>query len=242
MSRGTTLVNLRALLKAEIRDAQETNAYADAEYNYSLANKQTDLAFAYDWSFLSRKWDLACATGSRYLSIPTADIRGTAATINFERPLLVERLYNTKYQMLEYGITSQQLNWRNSDLGQPLDPIQRWQLVTNTSETSNADQIEVWPIPASNQTVRFTGQRNVYTLTGDADRADLDDLLIVYHVAADYLMHRDQANATLVLKKANDRLIRLRAGYPTLSDPVVFGHKSTYEREVRRITPLVVVS
>ena len=52
MARGTVLSTIRAYLKAEIRDTQSTNTAADLEYNYAIANKQRDLALAFDWPFL----------------------------------------------------------------------------------------------------------------------------------------------------------------------------------------------
>ncbi len=242
MARGTTLANLRTQLKAELRDTQEVNAFTDAEYNYALARKQSDLAFAYDWSFLKHKWDQPIVAGSRYLTLTATDIRGQAAVINFERPILVERFYNARWFTLEYSIGAEQLNNRNSDLGQVLDPIQRWELVSNSITDTNINQFEVWPMPASAQTIRFTGQRVMGPLLVDADKAELDDLLLVYSVAADYLALRSQENAPLVLKKANDRLIKLRAGYPLNNHPVILGRRSTYERDHFRLTPLVLVA
>lgn len=241
MSRGTALATLRAYLKAELRDTQETNSAVDVEYNYALANRQKDLAFAYDWSFLEHRWDLACAAASRYLNVPTADDRGATVSINFERPVKVERLFNTYYNPVDYGISSEQYNFRNG-VTQPLDPIMRWQLVTNVNEAASPNQIEIWPVPSTAQTLRFTGQRDLLALTDDTKTADLDDLLIVYLVAADYLAMRKQENAPLVLRKANERLVKLRAGYPSDCKTIVFGRNSTYERREVRTVPLVIVA
>ncbi len=57
MARGTTLANIRALLKSELGDAQETNDFADAEYNRLIATEQKNYANAYDWPFLQHRWD-----------------------------------------------------------------------------------------------------------------------------------------------------------------------------------------
>lgn len=238
--RGTTLANLRTRLKAEVGDAQETNTFADQEYMYLLSTKQQDLANAFDWAFLEHRWDLACAAGSRYLTLPTQDIQGLTVTPNFERPMLVERYYNIKYVPIAYGIGAQQYNWIDSNLGQTLDPIQNWRMASNVSEASNPSQIEIWPIPQTNQVIRFTGQRQVLTLSADADKADLDDLLLIYMVAAERLMLRDQKSAQFKLNQAQQHLIKLRAGYPTNNDPIKLGG-ATYETRGIRTTPLVVV-
>src|SRR5204862_4370944 len=102
--RGTVLSTARTLPKADLRDAQQTNTAADLEYNYALANKQTDFALAYDWPFLEHKWDLACPAGSRYLNMPTADIRGLACTINFQRPLKSSRYFSLVYTESDYKV------------------------------------------------------------------------------------------------------------------------------------------
>jgi hypothetical protein len=236
MARGTTLTVLLALLKAELRDAQETNSYLDTEYGYALANKQKDFALAYDWPFLKHDWDLACGVGSRYLAIPTTDSRSQVVTPNFERPMLVQRKWGQWYEPVCYGIGPEQYNLFEGTTKRQ-DPIQRWQFSTNVNESSNADQIEVWPSPNTAQTLRFTGQRTVRTLSTGTDTADLDDLLLVYFVAADYLGQREQANAALVLKKANDHLIKLRASYPKPScPPTIIGKYRTYDQpEVKLI-------
>lgn len=231
MSRGVVLSTVRALLKAELRDAQETNTNTDTEYNYALSNKQRDLALAYDWPFLEHDWDLSCAAGSRYLNIPTSDTRAASVTINFERPVRVSNLFGSLYNEVDYGIGIEQYNYLEGTT-EPQDPIQRWRLVTNTSEATNPDQVEIWPVPGTAQTLRFTGQRNVLTLSSDTDKADLDDLLLVYFVAADYLAMRGMTNAPAALAKAQSHLIKLRTGYPTKEcPPVVFGKQTYFERE-----------
>jgi len=231
MARGTTLTNLIALLKAELRDSQDANTTLDTEYGYALSNKQKDLALAYDWQFLKHDWDLACGIGSRYLAIPTIDTRNQTVNINFERPVLVQRKYGSWYQPVPYGIGPEEYNLYEGTT-KKADPIQKWQFSTNINESSNADQVEIWPSPNSAQTLRFTGQRMVRALSVGADTADLDDLLLVYFVAGDYLGQREQANASLVLKKANDHLIKLRASYPTTTcPPTIIGRPRYEERE-----------
>jgi len=125
-----------------------------------------------------------------------------------------------------------------------MDPIQKWQLATNSTEGSNPDQVEIWPIPVAAQTVRFEGQRNVLTLSANSDKADLDDLLLVYWVAADYLALRQQPNAALQLKKAMDHLTKLRASYPVDNDPPIHigGGTSYGEKRHKNIHIIAVAS
>ena len=231
MARGIALSVIRTKLKAALRDTQETNTVADAELNYALADMQAHFANAYDWPFLEDKWDIAVAAGTRYYALPTSNIRAVSATPNLARPALFERLFGTIYERLQHGIGSEQLNYINSDSNETQDPIQRWSLDTNTGDASLADQVEFWPIPATAGTVRLTAQRTLRTFTADADKADLDDLLLVNFCAADYLAFRGQKNAALMASRAQSYLVNLRSGYPTTEVRIVLGRQNMFQRE-----------
>lgn len=231
--RGVALSTLRTLLKAELKEAQLTNTALDTELGYMLASGQRQLADKWNWPFLDDRWDATASAGTRYVDIPTSNLRGVSFTINFARPCLVERKWNTRWEVVDYGISSEQYNHIDSDLSRTQDPIQRWQMDTNTGDTSNPDEFEVWPIPVTDQTIRFTGQRAVRALTADGDKCDLDDLLIVYFTASEHLTQRKQENAPLVLKKFNDLLVTLRSGYPGVEQPplILGGNNRTIRRE-----------
>lgn len=221
--RGQTLSVLRTYLKGELRDAQETNTPEDATYNYMLSAQQRDFCLQFDWPFLEHRWDLSCTAGTYYFDVPTTDIRGASVAINFERPVVVERLYGGIYYPVVEGIGAPEYSVLAQ--GEELDPIQRWRMDTNVNEAANAGEIEVWPTPATTATLRFTGQRVALDLDEDADTADLDDLLLVYWVAAQILAERDNPRAAIVLKRAQDHLVRLRGSYPRTEKPICMGYK-----------------
>lgn len=223
MARGVALSALRARLKAMIRDTQETNSAADTELNYALSEMQLHLCARNDWPFMEDRWNVTLADGTRYYSIPTTNVRSIASTINFNRPVDIQRLDSNFYAPLFYGIGPEHFNQYDSDAGEKADPAQRWSIDTNTGDTSQADQFEIWPIPASAGTLLITGQRAPRTLSSDSDKADLDDLLLIYFVAADILNFRKQADAGTIAQRAADYLNVLRAGYPTKDMPLVFG-------------------
>lgn len=224
MARGTTLTVLLAMLKRELRDASDSNSYQDDLYSGLLKSKQSDLCNAYDWEFLERSWDVSVAAGDRYKTLPTTTSRAEAnIAINFERPVNVKTYWNTKYLDTLYKITTENYNFRNSDLDQRQDPVLRWELYSNVNEAANPNQYEIWPIPATAHTIRFEGQRVPLALTAGSDTADLDDLLLVYSIAAEELALRDQKLAGPMANKAMQRLTKLRASYPTNSDNIVFG-------------------
>lgn len=222
MARGTSTSSLRDRIKSQCGETLETNSFNDTEINSQLAQEQWDLANAYDWPFLVHRWDLSAGVGGRYLTLPTSDIRGVSATINWERPVLVETFFNRYYWRLKYGIAGAQYNYLNSDLLQAQDPIQRWQWATNVNESFNANQIEIWPMTITNQTLRFTGQRTVGDLTS-ATAADLDDQLLVLKVSARRLLMRESPLAPEIARRAEAHLVRLRAGYATEDQPIILG-------------------
>lgn len=244
MARGTTLANLRAFLKAEIGDFSGTNTARDSEVNVLLSNKQKWLASEYDFPFLQHFWDATCPAGTQYVNLPTttADTGATNTAINFERPVIVERFYNNIYDEIEYGIGRDEYNTSNfATLSNQLDPIQRYRLVTDTSEASRADQFEVWPVPVTSQVVRFTGQRALNTLAADGDKADLDDMLLVYFVAAEILLREKQSDAQAKMVLAQQRLQKVRSVYPERDRTVVLGGSDRDFRKERRLAPLVIV-
>jgi hypothetical protein len=212
MARGTTLLNIRSFLKAEIGDFAGTNTTRDSELNARLSNEQKRLGAEFNWSFLERRWDVAVTARQQYVTLPTVtagDPETETVAINTSREVRVDVLYTQKYFMVEYGVEEAQYNLYNYPIdGNTSDPIRRWRLATNINESSNANQFEVWPVPSTAQTLRFVGQRVIQTLSSDTDTADLDDMLLVYFVAANILMREKQLDAQLMLQKAQ-RLFQL---------------------------------
>lgn len=226
--RGIELSVLRTKVKAEIQHSQETNSTFDTEINYMLASQQQYFASMFDWVFLKDKWDLVLSTGDRYVSVPTTNDRALTSTINFARPVLVERLYNGLYNEMCYGIGSEQ--YTAIHIGTNQDPVQRWELATNVGDSTYPNQLEVWPSPSTAQIIRFTGQRELRALSSDTDKCDLDDYLLIYFVAANYLISRKMDDGPAKLQMANNHLTHLRAGYPTDAKTVIFGRNQSQKR------------
>ena len=66
------------------------------------------------------------------------------------------------------------------------DPALKWEILEDTDYASTtAIKIEIFPVPASADTLILAGKRSLSTLTSDSDTADLDDQLIVRTVAAE---------------------------------------------------------
>jgi len=236
MPRGTTLATALLLLKAEIGYSLTAGvSAADDQQLYRLIdNEQKRLAADYDWPFLDKYADVVATVGSRNLNFP-----GTNVVL--ERPLRVERKFNTLWQEIKHGIEDSDYNVSNSDVGVQQDPIQKWRL------NSDGSTFEVWPIPATVQTVRFHGQRPITTLlnAGSYDSTkvlDLDDVLVVLFVAANRLMRMKQQDAPLMLQRAQQRLQMLRVSGPAISEQRTILGGDGDRRDRRNVGMTVIVA
>lgn len=231
------------MLKGEIGDFAGTNAVRDAELIQLLSNKQKWLATEYEWPFLEQRWDQVVGVGSQYKTLPTVDAEGNTTAINMERSPKVELYWGQHWTPVEYGIGSDEYNTLDYSLGQASDPIQRWRVATNPNEVTNPNQYEVWPVPVTAQTIRFTGQRTLQALAASTDTADLDDMLLVYFVAGERLMRSKQADAQMKLQMAQKRLAWVRQNYPTRDTRRVLGGggESDFKRDRRNVGMLIAV-
>ena len=237
MARGVTLATLVSMVKAETGDYAGTNTVRDAAIKVLLSNKQKWLATEFDWPFLERRWNVPQNANAQFGTFPGTDDNGDVSAINLERFPIVEVQWNTKWQPVEYGIGMDEYNTMDIAFGQQSDPIQRWRAATNPDEPTNPNQFEVWPVPVTNQVIRFTGQRTLLTLAADNDTADLDDMLLVYFVAAEILTRGKQADAKLKTDMATRRLQWVRQNYPVREKIRVLGNESEsqFKRERRLV-------
>ena len=213
MARGTALSVVRSMLKAEVGDFSGTNSTSDSELNARISTEQKRLSALVNWSFLERHWDLVVAAGQQFVELPMitgGDPEVEVVAINMQREPKMEVLWSQKYNPVTYGIGAPQYNTLNFAFGETSDPIQRWRISTNVTEESAPNEFEVWPVPSTGQTVRFTGQRTLLALTAEDDTLDLDDLLVVYYVAAKILAREKQADSQMMLQMATGLFQMLR--------------------------------
>jgi len=261
------------MVKAECgKSLQASSTAQDDEINQLIANTQSELAACYDFPFLKGRWDSILTPSKRFQVFPTAlsPQGGSAqanAVIDQERPLAMMIKWNMIWKEVQYGIAEYpELNFRDSDRGQVLDPIQRWQL-------SDETQYEVWPLPASQSQVRFIGRRclnplsytnvlggeNGQQIGGEGGEVvgqekkigwneqatlDLDDLLITYFVASHLLAREEKIVAKAMEQRAQRRLVALLGAYPTRDDSLVVGggtNRRTDRKTIRQI-PMVVIA
>ncbi len=239
---------LLAQLKVAIGDNTTGNAARNAELRSLLSLEQQCYASTYDFPFLEHRWDLSCTAGTRFFALPTAvstvsEPNALTAAINFDRQVRVDVKFNTVWLPLTYGISDDEFTVFDSDNNVRSYPIQRWRMASNTSDATNANYIEVWPIPDQTQTVRFSGQRQLLAFAADADKADLDDMLLVYSVAVKKAVRADLLEeAKAMLAMARRRELNVKAQYPMREDCLVMGQGSIYRREERKLIPMRIVA
>jgi hypothetical protein len=92
-----------------------------------------------------------------------------------------------------------------------------------------------------------TGNTPVPTLLyqvawNDGATLDLDDQLISYYTAAEYLTREENPKAPLELQKAQNRMKTLLGAYPTRSDTYCIGRGMPLDRKLIRQVPLVLIA
>jgi hypothetical protein len=201
MARGKTLGELVSKLRIAARydpnPALSKNVVPLLEQ--TIRDTQERLYDQFDWPFLKVYRDKVLSAGERYYDVPD--------DMNLERIIAVDVLVGSVWSPVERGITLDDLSQFNSDQGARSDPVLKWDVI----DTGDGEQLEVWPIPASNGgTLRITGFRQLSPLVEDSDRADLDDQLIVSFAAAEVLAGRNDNEAQLKLSQGTTRLKMLQ--------------------------------
>lgn len=251
MARLTPLSTVRSQVKAECaKSLQSTSTAQDGEINQVIFDSQMWLAKQYDWPFLKDRWDVGIGPSSRYVAFPTQTTAGLNALINFERAgqLALFIKWNNIWLDVVYGIREiEEFNYLDSDRGQVLDPVQRWQFFDQS-------RFEIWPMNASGQTIRFIGQRMVTELRSsnlgvlpivwnDAALCDIDDEIIMYFAAGRYMTAQNKpALAKTFFELGDKAMAQVRSTYPVITKPpTIMGGSSEFGRQERRLVPLVLV-
>lgn len=209
MATGTLLPVLRQMLKAEIGDEMDETITSsnDLRYNRQLENMQIWLVGEHAWLLPPKvRKEVALTAGTRLYDLPTGiDLQALAypAYVKLDR----WRFY------LDFGISQADYNALSPDVadGQFCDPVFRW----DVAQDGAASKLEVWPIPASDQTLIFEGRPTLGALAAPTDAAVVDDLVLVLFTAASILSTRKGGAAQACLARAQSRLNRLRGERPS---------------------------
>lgn len=197
MARGRQLSQLLNQLQAEAgMSLLPASAVSTRDHRVQLLNRvQARLYAAYDWDFAWIKRDVATPVGTRYANLP--------ADIDFGRvnQAWITEQGSSDWRELGYGIT--EANYRCTSEGEQGCP-QRW--------GPNEDLgFELWPVPDNDYSVRFRGCKVLPLMVEPADRAVLDDTLIVLHAASEIMKRAKLPDWEDKQREAQMHFMRLRA-------------------------------
>jgi len=211
MARGNTLEQLIARFHNEVGDieAPSYGVGARASVIRLLQRVQETLWEDYDWPFLQIKKDVNIQAGSRRYDIPDG--------LAVDRIQKVQVKYGGSWGKVNFGIDEdREYKTFDSDVGDRNDPVRRWDYYYDTD--NNTEQLEVWPIPATNSDattfngyMRVTGIKTLSNLVAESDTADLDGNLIVLFAAAEALARDRSDDAAAKLEAANRLHERLKS-------------------------------
>jgi hypothetical protein len=232
---GNTLANVLNLVKSEVSASLSVGTANDALWRQAIETKQIMLASGFDWSELEDEWDATATALGRYYAFPTTDVIGvTANNINFDRDVVLRTKFSTKWQEVEYGISPEEYRiYDSDDATVSADPVRRWRY-----QPGNRANFEVWPRPATNQPLRFYGQRVLKTLRSAGVLSpsltlDLDDIMVALAVSVDLLAGKPDQAAKLNL--FNNRFNHLRSANKSRDEIFVLGRRRVTEQKYRSI-------
>lgn len=233
---GSTLALVRAKLKAEIDASMSVGTAMDQNLNQLIETKLITLCAQYDWKCLADEWRTTVVANSEYTAFPTADVNANQFTINFDRPLQVYVQYTSYWQPILFGIGPAEYNLVYG--ANRLQPVLKWDYKQGDRST-----MRTWPLGTPDQPIMIRGQRNPVTLRtslggpfSDAALVELDDLLIVYTIAAEQCAIKNSPVASAKAQLATMRFNSLRSDEPTRDDgPVRFGKNYDVQRKLQPI-------
>lgn len=227
MARRVTLNQLVTKLRAEVRDAPGAAFGVQVRESYEnlLRRYQETLWTQHDWPHMIVEVPMALQAGQRYYDPPDDP------AMPIDRIKMIYYRHGTQWLPLPRGINRRLYGINDSDLDMRSDPPRRWDYY---NADSGADQIEIWPIPASNgdagtlnNYILFEGVRSLNPLIASSDRADLDDLTIVLFAAAELLAARGAKDAEMKLRMAQAQFNRLKANGANNRGMIVMGGGSS---------------
>lgn len=234
MALNTRLDALLNMFKAEIR-AELSSGIApggDDMFKVVLSNQQKWLVNEYEFPHLKKRIDIPLLAGTRYYDFPTVVLSDATVVpaLNFDGRVNAKLNLNGTWILddLPFGIDEKEFaGGFNSDANITGGVVLRWDYAATAQ---NKTQIEVWPIPNQVQTLRIVGSRPLNPLAADGDTADIDDLLLVFFAAAEYLTGVGGKDAEAKLAKFEKRRTQIIGKLPKRDERFVIGGDARTER------------
>jgi hypothetical protein len=200
MARGTTLGELVAMFRDEAGFASTASLSQNALEAIKTTLRRTQDILYEGWAWPHLRVDRAeeLQAGESQYSFPT-DLNPDRIeyVVSRETP-------QNDWCSVAYGITPGMRNEYDSAQGERSDPVRAWQYYDD-------GQYEIWPMTDKQGCeLQFTGIRTLRPLKADADRADLDDRLIVLFAAGQWLKRAKDPAADIVLQLADSHYLKIK--------------------------------
>lgn len=202
MARNKTLQDTVDAVLRECKATTASTAGNDFRQNVKERIRSTHEFYVaeFEWPFMKlKKGDakVTLAAGQRYYDFPT--------NLDRDQDFQLWYQHSNIWIPLKEGISPQDYNAWDSDDDQRAEPALKWAYYDET-------QFEVWPLPATDgKLIWASGRKAADVLVQDTDRLDLDDRIIVLHVAADMMDGKNQKLADKKRADAERRYWQMRA-------------------------------
>jgi hypothetical protein len=200
----TTFGELQTMVRAESRMSTNPAVGSGATDRHKvIINRVYEMLFdSHDWSHLRYVAPrVALSAGSRYANVPAA--------LDYNKMEKLVAWQGSVPYPLDPGIGPDEYAAFDSDADERSDPPFRYDL---RATSVGAVQIEIWPIPASNDfELEVIGRRKWSKLVNSVDICMIDDRLVALYAAESVLRPINSDDADGKLAAARQRLIDLRA-------------------------------
>lgn len=201
MARGTAFSELILQLRAELRRSQSPAVGVEdlASLKQTLNHTIDVVAHMKDWPFLHRKFDrITLQAGQRYYDMP--------AGLDLDRITFQKIKYGGSWYDICRGIAFDDYVGFDPEDNERSDPALKYDVVNIDGD----EQIEIWPLPASDHYLYFEGYLSVPKLVNDTDTCPLDDTIVVLFAAAELMQTVSKEEAAAKRDLANE-LMRQKA-------------------------------
>jgi hypothetical protein len=222
MSRGRSFLQLYTDLRAELgRATDPAVGVSDIDtLKQTLRRNYETLWDDVDWPFLNADFvPITLQAGQRYYDPPTQVSDGTTTTVTSGVELdmiqTITCIYSGLPHPLTKGVGDEHYALFDSRTGVRSDPALRW----DVKFTGVREQIEIWPIPSSNDmTLAIKGRMKCGNLAADTDIVMLDDKLLLLFAAAQILQRQGSKDAKTFENLANRRYYKLTGRWKSKDD------------------------
>lgn len=220
MARGTTFLDLVIQVRGEtLRSVSPAVGLDDLPVIKQKIKRHYQTIYDdYDWPHLMR-WlpRQNLAAGQRYYDIPSLT--------TYEEIRQVIAWWSGKPHRLTRGIGIEHYGAFDPESNERSDPALRYEI----RFTGIAEQIEIWPLPASAYPFQIEAKRKFQQLVNDGDVCLVDDQVVVLMAASE--LHPDKDERARLFGLAQERLAAQKAGSKLDSEPVRLG-MNTHPREI----------